>query len=287
MNRIVLRRLADGAVEARESTDDGTAVGASRLPADQVPALVRDREREPVRWVWDDTTRWYPQLLDAGVRVERCTDLRLAHAVLRRSPFVDQALLAGDDVDGWDALQPVTAAGSGEPAGGPRTAGGGDPDGVRRARAEPRLAGRAAAGPPGGGPAGERHPVVDAGAARASRRPGPARVQEAVAAAAGQRLELARHLGPRRAVPLVLPPGWRGDRAVGLQRRGSAVGADPGAPRRGRRRGLAVRGGRRRPAGAARARRHERRHRDGGGGAVDRPLPGHGRLGCGGDAGRG
>jgi DNA polymerase-1 len=110
MNRIVLRRLADGAVEARESTDDGTAVAASRLPADQVPAFVRDREREPVRWVWDDTTRWYPQLLDAGVRVERCTDLRLAHAVLRRSPFVDQALLAGDDVDGWDALQPVTAA---------------------------------------------------------------------------------------------------------------------------------------------------------------------------------
>ena len=42
--------------------------------------------------------------------MERCTDLRLAHAVLRRSPFVDQALLAGDDVDGWDALQPVTAA---------------------------------------------------------------------------------------------------------------------------------------------------------------------------------
>jgi DNA polymerase-1 len=59
--------------------------------------------------VWDDTTRWYPALLAAGVRVERCTDLRLTHAVLRRSPFVDQSLLANDETGGWDALQPVTA----------------------------------------------------------------------------------------------------------------------------------------------------------------------------------
>ena len=44
------------------------------------------------------------------MRVERCTDLRLAHAILRRSPFVDQALLTGDDTAGWDRLQPVTAA---------------------------------------------------------------------------------------------------------------------------------------------------------------------------------
>ena len=91
MNRIVLRRLGEGAVEARESADDGTAVGTSRLSADDLPAFVGDRERAPVRWVWDDTTRWYPQLLHAGVRVERCTDLRLAHAVLRRSPFAHHA----------------------------------------------------------------------------------------------------------------------------------------------------------------------------------------------------
>ena len=60
--------------------------------------------------MWDDTTRWYPALLEAGVRVERCTDLRLSHAVLRRSPFVDQSLLADDETPGWDSLQPVTAA---------------------------------------------------------------------------------------------------------------------------------------------------------------------------------
>src|SRR4051794_514213 len=110
MNRIVLARRADGAVEAREFTDGGAVVGVTRVPGAELPAFAREREADPVRWVWDDTTRWYPALLEAGVRVERCTDLRLTHAVLRRSPFVDQVLLADEQTPGWDALQPVTAA---------------------------------------------------------------------------------------------------------------------------------------------------------------------------------
>ncbi|WP_448628544.1 bifunctional 3'-5' exonuclease/DNA polymerase [Geodermatophilus sp. URMC 64] len=109
MNRVVLLRRGEGAVEARECTDDGTPAGETRLAAGELAGFVRDRERTPVRWVWDDTTRWYPPLLGAGVRVERCTDLRLTHAVLRRSPFVDQAVLTGEDTAGWDALAPVTA----------------------------------------------------------------------------------------------------------------------------------------------------------------------------------
>ena len=84
MNRVVLVRRAEGAVAARELADDGTTVGETRLPAGELAAFVRERERTPVRWVWDDTTRWYPALLESGVRVERCTDLRLTHAVLRR-----------------------------------------------------------------------------------------------------------------------------------------------------------------------------------------------------------
>jgi DNA polymerase-1 len=112
VNRIVLLRRGEGVVEARESAEDGTPAGAARIPVDELPGYVRDREDAPLRWVWDDTTRWYPALLDAGVRVERCTDLRLTHAVLRRSPFVDQALLVGDDTTGWDTLEPVTATDS-------------------------------------------------------------------------------------------------------------------------------------------------------------------------------
>ena len=110
MNRILLTRRGEGAVEARQCSADGSTVGVHRLPAVDLPGFVRERELPPVRWVWDDTTRWYPTLLDAGVRVARCWDLRLSHAVLRRSPFVDQVLLAGDDTVGWDRLQPVTAA---------------------------------------------------------------------------------------------------------------------------------------------------------------------------------
>src|SRR4051812_16031277 len=110
VNRVLLRRRGDAAVEAREYADDGTAVGVTRLSAGELAGFVGDRERAPVRWVWDDTTRWYPGLLAAGVRVERCTDLRLAHAILRRSPFVDRSLLACDEATGWAALQPVTAA---------------------------------------------------------------------------------------------------------------------------------------------------------------------------------
>jgi DNA polymerase-1 len=40
------------------------------------------------RWVWNDTPRWYPQLLAAGVEVARCHDLRLCHAILRDSALV-------------------------------------------------------------------------------------------------------------------------------------------------------------------------------------------------------
>jgi DNA polymerase-1 len=109
VNRIVLVRRGEAAVEVLECAGDGTAGQVSRVPAEELAGFVRERERSPVRWVWDDTTRWYPGLLEAGVRVERCTDLRLTHAVLRRSPFVDQSLLAGDETPGWDALQPVTA----------------------------------------------------------------------------------------------------------------------------------------------------------------------------------
>ncbi|CAA9238403.1 MAG: DNA polymerase I [uncultured Blastococcus sp.] len=110
MDRIVLVRRGEREVEVWRSIDEDDDGGASTvLATGDLPDYVRERESSPVRWVWDDTTRWYPALLDAGVRVERCWDLRLSHALLRRSPFVDQRLLAGEQARGWDALAPVTA----------------------------------------------------------------------------------------------------------------------------------------------------------------------------------
>ncbi len=48
-------------------------------------AVAHVEAAEHPRWVWDDTRRWSPALLDAGVRVERCHDLRLCHTILRHA----------------------------------------------------------------------------------------------------------------------------------------------------------------------------------------------------------
>jgi DNA polymerase-1 len=102
-----------------------TRVHVSRLPGERVrvgagdsvqevaladlPAVVAEREPEGPRWVWDDTARWYPPLLAAGVRVERCHDLRLCHRLLRRAPAVDGRHLDGEDSALWDRLGPAAA----------------------------------------------------------------------------------------------------------------------------------------------------------------------------------
>jgi DNA polymerase-1 len=99
-----------------------TRVALSRLPGDRVSvvepgdvrelavadlaAYVADREHDGPRWAWDDSARWYPPLLEAGVRVGRCHDLRLGHHLLRRAPAVDQSLLDGEESTLWDRLGP-------------------------------------------------------------------------------------------------------------------------------------------------------------------------------------
>src|SRR5699024_10150109 len=66
---------------------------------------VREPGRPPPRWVFSDTPKWYPPLLAAGVSIDRCHDLRLAHAILARSELVGapDPIRAAED---WDA-EPV------------------------------------------------------------------------------------------------------------------------------------------------------------------------------------
>ncbi len=58
------------------------AGGETLVPESDFAAAVAERETEHPRWVWTDTAQWYPPLLAAGVRVERCHDLRLVDAIL-------------------------------------------------------------------------------------------------------------------------------------------------------------------------------------------------------------
>ncbi|WP_158685205.1 bifunctional 3'-5' exonuclease/DNA polymerase [Microbacterium halophytorum] len=88
-------------------------LGRRPLASGEVAAWVGRRESEAhaagrhIRWVWSSTATWYPRLLDAGVRVERCTDLRLCRAIL--SSALDDAL---PPLPVWDAPheEPAPAA---------------------------------------------------------------------------------------------------------------------------------------------------------------------------------
>ena len=66
----------------RELADDGTGQGAGVLLNDLPAAVAGYARAGPVRWVWADTAQTYPALLGAGVRVDRCHDVRLVEALL-------------------------------------------------------------------------------------------------------------------------------------------------------------------------------------------------------------
>ncbi len=72
----------------------------------ELPDRIRTLERHHPRWVWADTSTIYPRLLAAGVLVERCRDLRLCHAILSGSSFVDPPLSSTGE-ERWGAIDPV------------------------------------------------------------------------------------------------------------------------------------------------------------------------------------
>ena len=80
--------------------------GGPATAVDNLAAFVALHERSHPRWVWDDTSWWYPQLLEAGVRVERCWDLRLCHVILRSSLLTTGSALARASRGAWDEPRP-------------------------------------------------------------------------------------------------------------------------------------------------------------------------------------
>ena len=100
---------APGHVVLQDADDDGRLLGKATVAAGDLSEAVAEREADHPRWVWDDTSRRYPPLLDAGVRVERCHDLRLCHAILRGSAFCADSELATAAPGSWDAARPEDA----------------------------------------------------------------------------------------------------------------------------------------------------------------------------------
>ncbi|WP_198664399.1 bifunctional 3'-5' exonuclease/DNA polymerase [Jiangella endophytica] len=95
--------------------DGSVRVEGRRVALGELPSVVA-AAGAAARWTWDDTNRWYPGLLTAGVRVERAHDLRLGHRILRRSALVSWPGPADAPPGPWDTLAPAPLTSSDEPA---------------------------------------------------------------------------------------------------------------------------------------------------------------------------
>lgn len=99
----------------------GVRTGAPRIvePGGLVSAVAEAEVGRP-RWVWDRTRRWYPELLAAGVSVDRCWDVTLTRSLLahspacRPSPYIDSLRATARTDDGTEpvrtSLPPVPPA---------------------------------------------------------------------------------------------------------------------------------------------------------------------------------
>ncbi len=115
MSWIVVEHLADGGAVLHELAPgpDAAAGGAPDLsrgpvasvqvPAADLAATIAAREADRPRWVVDEVALRYPPLLAAGVRLDRCHDLRLSHAILRSSAACGDSALAAAPAGPWDA----------------------------------------------------------------------------------------------------------------------------------------------------------------------------------------
>lgn len=99
-----------GAATAVGLDQDGSEILRERIETSAVSSWIDAAEaRWSPRWVWNDAPRWYAALLADGVRIARCHDLRLCHAILRHSALVDEAAEVRTG-SAWDAAPHVDTA---------------------------------------------------------------------------------------------------------------------------------------------------------------------------------
>nr|WP_200919443.1 bifunctional 3'-5' exonuclease/DNA polymerase [Microbacterium sp. Leaf288] len=81
--------------------------GREEVDGGALTSWISDAEvRWAPRWVWHDTPQWYAALLADGIRVARCHDLRLCHAILRDSALVSETAPVRRSRE-WDAAPHV------------------------------------------------------------------------------------------------------------------------------------------------------------------------------------
>ncbi|MCW3494599.1 bifunctional 3'-5' exonuclease/DNA polymerase [Microbacterium sp. SSM24] len=106
---------AGGHIDAALLDAGGAELDRRQVEASALSSWVADSEaRWSPRWVWNDAPRWYAALLADGVRIGRCHDLRLVHAILRDSALVPESAAVGH-APAWDAA-PHEAAPATAPA---------------------------------------------------------------------------------------------------------------------------------------------------------------------------
>ena len=92
---LIALQWTSAGVVATELTDDGEAASTEAVASRDLPAWVAAREPERPRWVWSDSSRWYPELLAAGVTV--CLgqdDISDAYYPFGRNNMLEVAFLA-------------------------------------------------------------------------------------------------------------------------------------------------------------------------------------------------
>ena len=110
---VVVHRIGVGVVTLTDVDHGGRSLAVREVPMADLASVVREREQAGPRWVWDDTAHWYPPLLAAGVRVQRCHDLRLCHRILRGTALAPGSALALAAPGPWDEAATDTPTPSG------------------------------------------------------------------------------------------------------------------------------------------------------------------------------
>ncbi|GAA1846627.1 bifunctional 3'-5' exonuclease/DNA polymerase [Microbacterium koreense] len=106
----VLGRASAGIV-AVDLDASGTETGRAELGSGDIADWVARHEADhSPRWVWSDTPGWYRTVLDAGVRVARCHELRSTHIVLEGSMLARSGGYDPGDAS-WGRALPATHAG--------------------------------------------------------------------------------------------------------------------------------------------------------------------------------